>query len=326
MAITTDIDLRGPIGLDAHGLAPSSRVVWNPTTSQLYVHALLRGEAELAEGGALVVDTGHHTGRSPNDKFIVARARVERDGSRGGSVNRPISPEQFDALHAKVVAYLDGQRALRPRRLCGRRSARIGCRVRFVTPEPPGTSVRAEHVLLRPTHDGSSSSSPSRSCSHAPNCEADPGEARHAHGDVRRAPLRAARSLIGGTRYAGEIKKSIFTVMNYLLPQRGVLPMHCSANVGEQRRRRRCSSGSRARARRRSRPIPIAELDRRRRARLERRRRVQLRGRLLRQGDQSVAQRPSRRSSRRRARFGTVLENVVLDPATRRARPRRRHA
>ena len=95
MAITTDIELRGPIGLDAHGLAPSGGIVWNPSTSQLYLHTLLRGDGQLAAGGALVVDTGQHTGRSPNDKFVVHEPGSE-DRIDWGNVNQPIDEERFD--------------------------------------------------------------------------------------------------------------------------------------------------------------------------------------------------------------------------------------
>ena len=108
MVATAGVEVRSPIGLDAHGLTPSGRVHWNPTTSLLYSHALLRGEAQLAEGGPLVVDTGHHTGRSPLDKFLVREPGSE-DRLWWGTVDQPIEEDKFEGLRAKIVNFLDEQ-------------------------------------------------------------------------------------------------------------------------------------------------------------------------------------------------------------------------
>ena len=100
MVATAGVEIRGPVGLDAHGLSPSGRVYWNPTTSLLYSHALLRGEGQLAEGGPLVVDTGMHTGRSPNDKFLVREPGSE-DRPGGEPSTQSIEEDRFEGLRAK---------------------------------------------------------------------------------------------------------------------------------------------------------------------------------------------------------------------------------
>jgi phosphoenolpyruvate carboxykinase (ATP) len=103
--VATTVDPQASVGLEQHGLNPSGRVHWQPTTALLYEHALMQGDAHLAEGGPLVVDTGRHTGRSPKDKFVV-----REPGSEGriwwGDVNAEISEEHFEGLRDKVAAYL----------------------------------------------------------------------------------------------------------------------------------------------------------------------------------------------------------------------------
>ena len=282
MAITTDIELRGPIGLDAHGLAPSGGVTWNPSTSQLYLHALLRGEGQLAEGGALVVDTGHHTGRSPNDKFVVREPESE-DRIDWGSVNRPIDEERFEGLRAKVARSEQDQELYVVDAFAG---ADPAYRLPSASSPARGTRSSPKTLFIDPTEEEIAAHVPEALVLHAPPVEASPEEDGTRSGTFVCLHPSRREVVIGGTFYAGEIKKSIFTLMNDLLPLRGVLPMHCSANVGEDGRPP-CSSASRARGRRLCRPIRAAS-DRRRRARLVRRRRVQLRGRLLRQGDPAV--------------------------------------
>src|SRR3954463_3414318 len=104
----TTVDMRAGGDLSVHGLNPTGDVIWSPTTSVLYEHAVVRGDARLAEGGPLVVDTGRHTGRSPNDKFIV-----REPGSEAriwwGKVNQEVDEEQFEGLHERVTSYLEGQ-------------------------------------------------------------------------------------------------------------------------------------------------------------------------------------------------------------------------
>ena len=227
MAITTSIG-----GLEAHGLNPRGRVYWNPTTSVLYTHALRRGGARLAEGGPLVADTGRHTGRSPKDRFVVREPGSE---SRiwWGEVNQPIEEESFESLRAKLVAHLDEGDVYVVNAFAGADPAhRIG--VRVVT-DSAWHALFAKTLFIEPTEEELVNYEPDALVLHAPAVEADPDEdgtrsetfiVLHPRGEV----------LIGGTEYAGEIKKSIFGLMNDRLPLAGVLPMHCSANVGEDGR------------------------------------------------------------------------------------------
>jgi phosphoenolpyruvate carboxykinase (ATP) len=223
MAITTTSS-----GLEGHGLEPERRVFWNPTTSLLYTHALVRGDARLAEGGALVVDTGYHTGRSAKDKFFVREPESE-DRIAWGDVNQPIAEESFDGLREKLVEHLNAQDLYVVDAFAGADPAhRIT--VRVVT-DSPWHALFAKTLFIDPTDAEVGDLEPDALVLHAPSVDADPDE------DGTRSStfvvLHPSRSevLIGGTEYAGEIKKSIFTVMNDRLPLEGVFPMHCSANV-----------------------------------------------------------------------------------------------
>jgi phosphoenolpyruvate carboxykinase (ATP) len=227
MAITTATS-----GLEGHGLDPEGRVYWNPTISLLYTHALVRGEATLAEGGPLVVDTGRHTGRSAKDKFFVREPESE-GRIAWGEINQPISEESFDGLREKLIEHLNERDLYVVNALAGADPAhRLA--VRVVT-DSPWHALFAKTLFLEPTDD-ESDGEPDALVLHAPAVEADPDEDEtRSETFVVLHPSRA-EVLIGGTDYAGEIKKSIFTVMNDRLPLEGVFPMHCSANVDDQGR------------------------------------------------------------------------------------------
>jgi phosphoenolpyruvate carboxykinase (ATP) len=217
-------------GLEGHGIVPSGDVLRNPTTSQLYTDALRRGDGRLAEGGPLVVDTGRFTGRSPKDKFVV-----REPGSEAriwwGDVNQPIDEAGFDGLRRKVVDYLSAQ----PRlyvidAFAGADPAhRMG--VRVVTASPYH-ALFAKTMFIRPLPEELDAHEPQALVLHAPEVEADPAADGTRTGTFVVLHPSRTEVLIGGTFYAGEIKKSIFTVMNDRLPLEGVFPMHCSANVG----------------------------------------------------------------------------------------------
>jgi len=219
--------------LAEHGIAVRGRIYWHPTTSQLYAHALARGDAQLAEGGPLVVDTGVHTGRSPRDKFIVREPGSE---SRvwWSEVNAEISEEGFDRLRGKVTARLGESDVYVVDAFAGADPAhRLG--VRVIT-ESPWHALFAKTLFIDPTDDELAEMETDALVLHAPSVTAVPEE------DGTRSAtfvcLHPSRTevVIGGTYYAGEIKKSIFTVMNDRLPFEGVFPMHCSANVGDDGR------------------------------------------------------------------------------------------
>jgi phosphoenolpyruvate carboxykinase (ATP) len=213
-----------------HGIAVRGHVYWHPTTAQLYEHTLARGEGRLAEGGALVVDTGKHTGRSPKDKFIVREPGSE---SRiwWGDVNAEISEEHFEQLRDKVTERLGEGDVYVIDAFAGAEPAhRIA--VRILT-ESPWHALFAKTLFIDPTDDELLDMEPEALVLHAPSVSADPEEdGTRSETFVCLHPTRV-QVVIGGTYYAGEIKKSIFTVMNDRLPLEGVFPMHCSANVDD---------------------------------------------------------------------------------------------
>jgi phosphoenolpyruvate carboxykinase (ATP) len=226
----TTTELPGRVDLSEHGIDATGRIYRNPTTSLLYSHALDRGEGRLGEGGPLVVDTGVHTGRSPKDKFVVREPGSERR-IWWGDVNHELSEEHFEGLREKVARRLgDAATLYVVDAWAGADPAhRIG--VRVVTAHP-------YHALFAKTmfidfDDGEHESfEPQALVLHTPDLEADPDVDGTRSGTFVVLHPSRAEVLIGGTYYAGEIKKSIFTVMNDRLPLEGVFPMHCSANVG----------------------------------------------------------------------------------------------
>lgn len=203
---------------------------WNLGTAALYEEAIRRDEGIVAADGPLVCLTGIHTGRSPNDKFLV-REPSSADHVWWGSVNRPIEPAQFQALHEAVFDGLKGKDVFVQDCFAGADPAyRIP--VRVIT-ERAWHSLFARTMFL-PSAAGAPPGTEDGGVTviHVPSTEANP-ERHGVNSPVFILVNFAERIvLIGGTSYAGEIKKSIFTVMNYLLPLRDVLPMHCSANVG----------------------------------------------------------------------------------------------
>jgi len=216
-------------GLERHGFAPSRAVYRNLSPARLYEEAFAQGDGELVHMGALSAGTAPHTGRSPNDRFVV------RDGgSEGvvdwGKVNAPVSPEHFDALRADVVEYLNARDLFVQDARAGE-DATHGINVRVVT-EGAWHALFAYNMFLRLDASALEGFEPDFTVLHAPNFKADP--ARHGCRSETAIMVHFTRRevIVAGSRYAGEIKKSIFSVLNHLLPEAGVLPMHCSANVG----------------------------------------------------------------------------------------------
>jgi phosphoenolpyruvate carboxykinase (ATP) len=217
--------------LAQHGIQRPGHIFWNLGVAALYEEALRRRECQLAEGGALVARTGQHTGRSPNDKFIV-REPTSAERIWWGSVNRPFEPRRFEALHARVLASLTGTDLFVQDCFVGA-DARYQRPIRVIT-ETAWHSLFAR-TMFRPASPGGGNGAPFTpefTVLHAPNFLAEPER------DGTHSPtfilVHFGRKLIliGGTSYAGEIKKSVFTIMNYLLPLEQVLSMHCAANIG----------------------------------------------------------------------------------------------
>jgi len=216
--------------LEALGLANAPRIHRNATAPVLYEDTIRRGLGRIAVGGPMVVSTSPYTGRSPKDKFVVREPGVEGKVV-WGKVNQPFDPARFDALYEKVRRHLVS-RELHVQDLRAGANAAHRLPLRLVT-ESPWHALFARNLFLR-IEDAAELQAhrPDFHIVHAPTLEADP--ATDGTNSEAYVILNFARRmvLIGGTRYAGEIKKSIFTVLNYLLPQSGVFPMHCSANVG----------------------------------------------------------------------------------------------
>ena len=223
---------RRTAALDAQGLAPTGRVHWNLPNAELMQAAARRDEGRFAAAGPFVAVTAPHTGRSPNDKFVVREPSSEADVD-WGKVNQPITEAQFDLLLADVQGYLDKQDELFVQELyCGADPAhRLA--VRYVLPNAWHAAF-VRNMFIRPEGDELADFDANFTVLHAPEFQADPARHGTRTGTFIILHLGRRTILIGGTRYAGELKKSMFTVMNYLMPKEGVLSMHCSANIGAQ--------------------------------------------------------------------------------------------
>ena len=231
MAIIEDVGQL--VDLSEHGLTPSGTIHHQPTTALLYSHTLERRDGRLAEGGSLVVDTGIHTGRSPNDKFVVREPDSE-DRIWWSKVNQDLDEGQFDGLRDKVVSYLENRDLYVVDAFAGADPAhRLALRV--IT-DSPWHALFAKTLFIEPSEEELADHEPEALVLHAPAVEADPPEDRTRSSTFVVLHPSRAEVLIGGTYYAGEIKKSIFTLMNDRLPQEGVFPMHCSANVDDDGR------------------------------------------------------------------------------------------
>jgi phosphoenolpyruvate carboxykinase (ATP) len=228
MTITTTTRSGG--GLEEHGIFAVGDLHWQPTTAQLYQHALTRGEARLAEGGPLVVDTGVHTGRSPKDKFVV-REPASEDRIWFGDVNAEISEDGFERLRAKVTGHLSRRDLYVVDAFAGADPAhRVA--VRVIT-DRPYHALFAKTLFIEPTEAELEDFEAQALVLHSPAVEADPAVDGTRTGTFVVLHPTRQEVLVGGTFYAGEIKKSVFTLMNDRLPLEGVFPMHCSANVDD---------------------------------------------------------------------------------------------
>jgi len=220
--------IRSRHGLQLQEIEPGA-VAWNLPAAALYEHAIRRGEGHLAADGQLVVVTVPHTGRSPQDKFVVREPSSEAH-IWWGKHNRPIPPENFERLHRRLQAYLRGRDLfVQDLFVCADPRYRRG--VRVIT-EYAWHSLFARTMFIVPDERARAQHTPEITVIDAPGFLATPAE-NGTRSEVF-ILLHPARKLvlIGGTTYGGEIKKSVFTLLNYLLPLEGVLSMHCSANRG----------------------------------------------------------------------------------------------
>jgi phosphoenolpyruvate carboxykinase (ATP) len=215
--------------LSGTGVLAATPVHANYSPAALVAESLRRSEGRLSADGALMVVTGVHTGRSVQDKFVVDEPSVTKD-IWWGKINQKMAPEKFAILKARTQAYLQGQELFTQDLYAGADPANR-VRVRVVT-SFAWAALFARNMFIRPPAEELEGFEPDYVILHAPLFQSDPAI------DGVRSSTAIALSfeqkviVIAGSEYAGEVKKSIFTVMNWLLPERGVLPMHCSANVG----------------------------------------------------------------------------------------------
>src|SRR5215203_4671308 len=220
------------IGLSNQGIEPSGRVHWNLVGPELMQSAARRSEGQFAAMGPFVAVTSPHTGRSPNDKFVVKESSSENDVD-WGKVNQPIAAEKYELLISEVREYLNGREELFVEDLYCGADPDYRLSVRYVSPNAWHMAF-VRNMFIRPDIAELATFDPNFTVLHAPEFHADP--AKHGTRTSTFIILNIAERtiLIGGTRYAGELKKAMFTVMNYLMPKQGVLSMHCSANVGDE--------------------------------------------------------------------------------------------
>ena len=217
-------------GADRFGFRELEAVHWNLGAPALYEFALQNREARVAAHGPIVADTGVHTGRSPKDKFIV------RDAQTADKVwwdnNGALTPEQFETLYQDFLTHAAGK-ALYAQDLYGGADPAYRVKTRVYT-ELAWHSLFIRNLLIRPEAHELATFAPDLTIVDLPSFTADPARHGGRSGTIIAVDFSRGIVLIGGTSYAGEMKKSVFTWLNYVLPARGVMPMHCSANTDEK--------------------------------------------------------------------------------------------
>ncbi len=218
----------GKVGLDQQGINPTKNVNWNLDSATLVEEAIQRKEGHLSAGGAVVVETGVHTGRSAQDKYIVRRASYEDD--IWWDASQEMSGDKFDALCDKVRAYL-GEQELFVADLYACADADYRLSVRVIN-QHAWHNLFLRHLLIEPPVEDLAEFTPEFTILHAPDYFADTEVDGTRTGTVVALDFEKRIALICGTTYAGEMKKSVFSILNYILPGQDIMSMHCSANVG----------------------------------------------------------------------------------------------
>ncbi|MGI9534729.1 MAG: phosphoenolpyruvate carboxykinase (ATP) [Thermodesulfobacteriota bacterium] len=216
--------------LKQHGINNPGKVYYNLCVPELYMETIKRDEGLIGQDGTLVAYTSPHTGRSPHDRFIVKEPSTESKID-WGPVNKAISPEAFDSLYGKVMAYFDGKDVfLRDLYVCAHPNDKTNVRV---INEFAWHNVFVNNLFIRPESSELPHKEVGFTVISAPGFKADPEKDGTRTETFIILNLQKKIALIGGTKYAGEMKKSVFTAMNFLLPEKNVFPMHCSANIGK---------------------------------------------------------------------------------------------
>ena len=216
-------------GAENFGFRKLNSLTWNLEAPELYEASLSKGEARLGSKGQLVVTTGQHTGRSPKDKFVVREEATE--DQVWWDNNAPMSRDQFDTLLSDFLDHAEGM-DLYAQDLFGGADSKNRISVRVFT-EYAWHSLFIRNLLIRPDRAALSSFMPDMTIVDLPSFRADPARHGCRTETVIACDFTRKIVLIGGTSYAGEMKKSVFTFLNYLLPEKGIMPMHCSANMAD---------------------------------------------------------------------------------------------
>ena len=217
-------------GLDAQGIETGANIFWNLTTAPLVEKAVAHGEGQLTKDGALLVDTGKFTGRSVKDKFIVRDATTE-ETINWGKINQPMATEHWANLKADFVAALKDREQLYVADLYGGSQPEYRVNVRVIT-QMAWHNLFVRTLLVRPNVDELTGFVPEYTIINLPSFKADPQRHGCRSDTVIAVNFTEKMILIGNTEYSGEMKKGVFGLLNYLLPAQGVMPMHCSANIG----------------------------------------------------------------------------------------------
>jgi len=224
-------DIRSTFGLDQQRLRNLGAVHWNLSVPQLYEHAIRRREGLIGAGGSFVANTGIHTGRSVKDKYIVEEPSSQAEIA-WGEINRPVSETVFECMHERMLGYFQGRETFVQDVFCGADPA-YRLPVRLIS-ESAWHTLFARNMFIRPAVAELAEFRPGFTILHAPEMKASPERDGINSETFIFVNFAKKLALIGGTSYAGEVKKSVFGLLNFLLPPRNVLPMHCSANVGKR--------------------------------------------------------------------------------------------
>lgn len=214
------------------GLINPGRIYYNATPEELIEETIKRGQGHLSDKGALMINTGEYTGRSPKDRFIVSDKKTINEVNWGG-FNTPFDAVKFGEIEKRMLAYFEGKDVfIRENFVCADRKYSLN--VRTIS-EYPWSNMFANNMFLRFSMQEASIIDPDWTIICAPEFIADPETDETRQGNFSLIDFTRKKVLIGGSGYTGEIKKGIFSVLNFLLPvDHGVFPMHCSANVGKQ--------------------------------------------------------------------------------------------
>ena len=216
--------------LERQGISTPATLHWNLTTAPLVEYTIERGEGRLTEDGALLVDTGKFTGRSVKDKFVVRDSTTE-ESINWGKINQPMTPEHWANLKADFLEALKGQEELFVADLYGGSQPEYRVNVRVIT-QLAWHNLFIRTLLVRPKADELAGFEPEYTIINLPSFKADAERHGCRSDTVIAVNFTEKMILIGNTEYSGEMKKGVFGLLNYLLPAEGVMPMHCSANIG----------------------------------------------------------------------------------------------